>query len=391
MKNMEIVIRQGFTLGKGETNSVKKVSSLKRLSLKNLVAYGNIDKFLTAEIPTEMHRNFSSFAIFKGSRIIVKRGISNKGETKGEIIARFENKPFSFTTSIHCLKIEDASDSLLKSICAVLLSSVARYYFFLTCSGWGMWHDEIHLDELGQFPIPSWLGKEDNEYIEKLALLMDEINEYEDITLFTPIKNNQRSIKELKGDIDEIVFDLYRLTKNERDLVKDMCSYGLDLFYKKSDSYAMGKLPDIADGFYGVETDLHEKNHLIYKYIQKIVSSINGYLAEFDAELEWRLYRSKGVIAVLFLSKYKSELVGEDYKDDNEWETALSKFEELSQQKVTDNIYIEGSFVGVSETCIVVIKKDEQRNWTASMAWDDLNSILLKIANQRLLEVDANE
>lgn len=387
----KIVIRQGFTLGKGETKSVEKVSSLKRLSLKNLAAYGNIDKFLTAVIPTEMHRNFSSFDIFEGSRIIVKRGISNIGETRGEIVARFENKPFSFTTSIHCIKIENVSDSLMKSISAILLSSVAKYYFFLTCSGWGMWHDEIHLDELEKFPIPSLSGKEDNKYVERLALLMDEIKEYEDITLFAQIKNNQRSIKEIKDDIDEIVFDLYQLTENEQNLVKDMCSYGLDLFYKKFDSCAMKKLPDITEEFYGVEANLHEEKHPIYKYIKKIVSSINGYLAELDAELEWKIYRSKGVIAVLFLSKYKSAPIGEEYENDNEWETALNKFEELSRQKVTDNIYIEGSFVGVSETCIVVIKKDEQRNWTVSMAWDDLNSILLKIADKQLLEVDTNE
>lgn len=389
VQDKEIVVRQGFTLGKGETNSVEKVSSLKRLSLKNLVAYGDVEKFLTAAVPTEMHRNFSSFDIFEGSRIIVKRGISNKGETRGEIVARFENMPFSFTTSIHCIKIKDASDSLMKSICAIMLSSVARYYFFLTCSGWGMWHDEIHLDELERFPIPGLL-EENNEYAERLALLMDEIKNYEGITLFAPIKENHRSIKEIKEDIDKIVFDLYQLTGNERNLVKDMCSYGLDLFYKKFDSYAMKRLPDITEGFYGVEADLYEKNHLIYEYIKEIISSINGYLAELDAELEWKIYRSKGIIAVLFLSKYKSEPICGDCENDNEWETALNKFEELSRQKVTDNIYIEGSFVGVSETCIAVIKKDEQRNWTVSMAWNDLNSILLKIVDKQLLEVDVN-
>lgn len=384
IQDVKIVIKQGFTLGKGKTKSVEKISKLKKLSLKGIVSYGKIDKYLADDAPTEMHTNFKGFEIFDGSRIIVKRGISNKGE----IIARFENEQFSFTTSVHCIKIEDADDSVMKGICAILLSSVARYYFFLTCSGWGIWHDEIHLDELKQFPIPKL-----NEYetIQKLSLLMDELKEYEEINLFTQRNRNQRSIIEIKKDIDEIVFDLYQLTENERDLIKDMCSYGLDLFYKKSNSYAMENLPVIVEEFYGVETDLHEKNHPIYKYIQKVISTINGYLSEIDAELEWRIYRSKGVIAVLFLSKYKSAPVGEDYENDSEWETALVKFEELSKQHVTDNIYIEGSFIGVSETCIVVIKKDEQRNWTASMAWDDLNSILLKIADKQLLKEDTNE
>ncbi len=388
IQDTEIVIKQGFTLGKGKTKSVEKISKLKRLSLKDIVSYGKIDKYLTDDVPTEMHTNFSSFEVFEGSRIIVKRGISNKGKARGEIVARFENEPFSFTTSVHCIIIEGVDDSFMKGICAILLSSVAKYYFFLTCSGWGMWHDEIHLDELEQFPIPQLNG---SEAIQKLCLLLDEIRKYEEVNLFTQWNKNQRSIKEIKEDIDKIVFDLYQLTEHERDLVKDMCSYGLDLFYKKADSYAMEQLPDIVEGFYGIETDLHEKKHQIYKYIKKMVSSINGYLSELDAELEWRIYRSKGLIAVLLLSKYKSAPVGEDYENDNEWETALDKFEKLSRQHVMDNIYIEGSYIGVSENCIAVIKKDEQRNWTASMAWDDLNSILLKIADKQLLEEDTNE
>jgi len=384
IQDAEIIVKQGFTLGKGKTKSVEKISKLKRLSLKGIVSYGKIDKYLTDDVPTEMHTNFSSFEIFEGSRIIVKQGISKQGE----IVARFEDKQFSFTTSIHCIKIQNSNDNLMKSICAILISSVAQYYFFLTSSGWGMWHDQIHLDELKQFPVPKLNEK---GMIQKLSLLLDEIREYEDVDLFAQWNKSQRNIKEIKEDIDEIVFDLYKLTENERDLVKDMCSYGLDLFYKKSSSYAMEKLPNIVEGLYGVETDLYERNHPIYKYIKKIISSLNGYLSEIDAELEWRIYRSEGIIAVLFLSKYKNAPVGEDYENNNEWETALDKFEKLSRQHMTDNIYIEGSFVGVSETCIVVIKKDEQRNWTASMAWEDLNSILLKIADKQSLEVDMNE
>ena len=37
------------------------------------------DKFIVKDSPKELHRNFSSFEIFEGNRIIVKRGISNKG------------------------------------------------------------------------------------------------------------------------------------------------------------------------------------------------------------------------------------------------------------------------------------------------------------------------
>lgn len=59
---------------------------------------------------------------------------------------------------------------------------------------------------------------------------------------------------------------------------------------------------------------------LIYSYIDKIVSTINKYLVNIKAELEWRIYRSKGVIALLFLTKYINDPVGIDYESkDNRW------------------------------------------------------------------------
>ncbi len=377
-------IKQGFTPGKGKTKSIEKLSKFKKLSLDGLVSFGRIDKFLVDDSPEELHRNFSSFGIFEGNRIIVKRGISKKGI----IVSRVEIVPFTFTTGIHCIKFQNSNDVLSKSICAILLSSVAKYYFFLTCSGWGMWHDEIHLEELEQFPIPTI---NENKHTKKLCLLMDEIKEYEDITIDSPVNNNQRNFEAIIKDIDEVVFEMYQLTDEEKALVTDMCSYGLDLFYNKTDSIAIKELPVVSGELCGTEKSLPVKKHLIYSYIDKVVSTINEYLANINAELEWRIHRSKGVIAVLFLTKYINDPVGIDYDSKDDWEIALQEFSRLSRQAVTDDIYIEGSFVGVSDNCIAIIKKDEHRNWSAGAAVKDLNSVLLKLIDKQSAEVNGNE
>lgn len=378
------LIKQGYTPGKGNTKSIEKLSKFKRLSLNGLVSLGKIDKFLVDDSPKELHRNFSSFEIFEGNRIIVKRGISKKGT----IVSRVEVDPFSFTNGIHCIKFQNNNDVLSKSICAILLSSVARYYFFLTSSGWGMWHDEIHLEELEQFPIPPIYA---NEHTKKLSLLMDEIKEYEDITLGSPAKNDQRSFETIIRDIDEVVFKMYQLTDEEKALVIDMCSYGLDLFYNKSDSIAIKELPAVPGNLYGTVKDLQDKKHLIFDYMEMIVSAINGYLLNINGELEWRIYRSKGVIGVLFLTKYLNDPVGVDYGNKDDWEEALGEFSRLSKQAVTDSIYVEGSFVGVSDSCIAIIKKDEHRNWSAGAAVKDLNSVLLKLIDKQSVKVNGNE
>lgn len=99
-------IKQGFTPGKDETKSVERLSEFKSLSLKNLVSYGNVSGFLIDDTPMELHRNFSSFEIFSGNRILFKKGPSSKGV----IVARFESVPFSFTNSIHCTKFQTENE-----------------------------------------------------------------------------------------------------------------------------------------------------------------------------------------------------------------------------------------------------------------------------------------
>ena len=32
-------------------------------------------------------------------------------------------------------------------------SSLARYYYFITSGSWGLWHDEIHLENVKEMPI----------------------------------------------------------------------------------------------------------------------------------------------------------------------------------------------------------------------------------------------
>ncbi len=380
-----MLIKQGFTPGKGETESIDRIKDMRCLSLNKIASYGNIQKYLINEPPNELHRNFSSFDVFEGERIIFKKGPSSP---RGEFVVRVETEPFCFNNSIHCIRFYNQNIMVPKVIGSILLSSLAKYYFFLTSSVWGMWHFDIRLEELEQFPIPNI---EKNERSEKLCLLMDEIKAYEEITIESSANKNQRSYEAIIHDIDKIVFEMYQVTDDEKALIMDMCEYGLDLFYNKTNSIALKELPIISGKLFGIEKNLDLEEHLIYSYIGKIVSSLNKYLIDISAELEWRIYRSKGIIAVLFLTKYLTDPINIDYESKHDWEVALQEFNKLSKQAITDDIYIEGSFVGISENCIAIIKKDEYRNWSAGAAVKDLNSILLKLIDKQSIEVNGNE
>ena len=379
-----VLIKQGYTPGKGKTACIDKLSAYRKLSLKDLVSYGDVDKYLTDDVPKEVKYNFGSFEIFEGDRILVKSGISRRGE----IIARIEYSPFSYTNDVHCIKFINEHPELMKTIGAILLSSLAKYYFFLTCDRWGLWYDSILLEELKHFPLPDSFTRDDTE---KLCVLMDEVKRYEDMTLESPTPPNERSFDEIIKDIDRIVFDMYKLTEDEKSLITDMCSYGLDLYYNKAYSYALKPLQPILSPRYGTEKSLQGKSCIIYDYIGKIISVLNNHLASINAELEWRIHRSKGIIAIVLLTKYVNDPTGNDAEDENDWEAALAEFKEISKQKVTTDIYFDRAFVGVSENCIVIAKRDEFRQWSSSAAIRDISSILLKLIGNQSMEVGENE
>ena len=54
----------------------------------------------------------------------------------------------------------------------------------------------------------------------------------------------------LERELEDAVFDLYQLNTAERDLVREMCTVGLDLFYRNQRSEAVNEVirPDRSAG-----------------------------------------------------------------------------------------------------------------------------------------------
>ena len=106
-----------------------------------------------------------------GKRLLVKRGIDEKSFDKGKIFARYEEEPFCFTNAINGIRLKGSDEWAYKTILGILWSSLARYYFFMTSSNWGLWHHEIHLDdELFQLPI---VLDKSNHATKKLIAIVD--------------------------------------------------------------------------------------------------------------------------------------------------------------------------------------------------------------------------
>jgi hypothetical protein len=65
--------------------------------------------------------------------------------------------------------------------------------------------------------------------------------------------------------------------------------------------------------------------------------------------------------------------------DDEEWLKVLKRCDEALKQPVSRRIYIDSMVRAVTDTEIYIIKRDEYRLWTRSMAREDAEATLVQI------------
>jgi hypothetical protein len=191
----------------------------------------------------------------------------------------------------------------------------------------------------------------------------------------------------LEHKLDEAIFDLYELSDPERDLVRDMCEIGLEFFYKHSESNAVKPVdeeqPAYQQGFYHDLPFQRDHQAGLQGYLHAFLQTWNREL-EPDGEFRWRIIRrgkNSPLIAVIFSTQRKGEPLLDIplFDDEKAWSEVLHKLEnDLLVPYNSHRIYIDGMIRAVTDSDIIIIKRNENRLWTRSMAREDAEATLLQ-------------
>ncbi len=341
-------------------------------SLDNLLvsSFSRYDSLEFSDPPEKVYR-LGIIGAYDGYRLLVKRGIDENAVNKGRIVARYENKPFCFTNAINGIKLKEPKEWKYKTMLGILWSSVARYFFFMTSSNWGLWHHEIHLDdELLQLPV---VLDKSSPATNKIINIVDKLRNYHPHTrdIFHPdgasVKEMDARRCKLESNLDEAVFKLYGLNEEQIDLIQDFCNVTLPFFYKPFDS--IGAMQAV------------EKNDLswIEKYTRTFCRRWNPYLGE-DEEMraEVHLGANGNMLAVEFYPVDRGDPCGLKIKDDS-WSYILEQIgEALPQALGTSQIVLDGLVHVVFDSGIIIIKRNEKRFWTPSLAREDADATICK-------------
>jgi len=344
---------QGFVVA----SKNKRADALQSFSNLDISSFSRYNSLIFSDPPKKVYR-LGMISVYDGYRLLVQRGIGQKSVNKGQIVARYETKPFCFTHSINGIKLNSPEEWKYKTILGILWSSVTRYFFFMTSSNWGLWHYEIHLDdELLQLPI---VLDKSNLMTIKIIAIVDKLRNYH------PQKQDL-FYRDGVPEETEAVFELYGLNEEQKDLIRDLCEVTLPFFYKPFDS--IGAMQAV------------EKNDLswIQKYIHIFCRRWNAYLGDSE-EMRAKVHigAHDNMVAVEFFPADKGDPWNLKSKNDS-WGYILEQLgNTLPQPMGTSQIVLDGLVHVVSNSGIIIIKRNEKRFWTRSLAREDADATICK-------------
>ncbi|MCP4363514.1 MAG: N-6 DNA methylase, partial [Chloroflexi bacterium] len=384
VENRDWIKGQGYKLGTDRIYYWE--NEHKELLIDDFQRYGEITEDQLHPVSKRVHRRGIE-RLYEGWRLLVKRGITQAFNTNGRMEVRLEDKSYCFRNSIHGIRLGNATDWERKILTGILWSSIARYFFFITTSSWGTWHHEIHLqDGLLNLPIrfPESLSLR-----QRIVDLVDELRSWNPVpqSIFNPdglpieeIRNRQDN---LEKRLDEAIFELYDLSESECDLILDMCETGLEFFYRGGNSKAIKPVEPHPD-LQGTLVNLHGERYKergLEGYLYAFLQMWNRELASLGGEFRWRVVRPSHVpmLAVVFTTQEMNEaLPAIERTEEDEWQHLLHRLNETLRQPVSSQIYIDGMVRTVTDTNIFIIKRNERRLWTRSLACEDAEATLLQ-------------
>jgi hypothetical protein len=340
--------------------------------------YGPIDTKKLLAVPKKVERRGVE-DVYHGRRLLVGRGIREGGV----ITARFETQRLCFRNSIQGVRFNGLQPWQELVITAIFWSSIARYYYFTTAGSWGLWHDEIQMENVEGMPIcfPTEAALRDR-IVQIVQALQSLDLKPEGLELGGA--EAQRRLPELEHQLDDAVFDLYQLNAAERDLIHEMCTVGLDLFYRNQKSSALCEVVRPKRSV-GTLADLSQSEPGLPAYLRVFLERWNNELAP-NGEFVWRVLSPPSrapLLAVSFTTHYKAEPLPSVAEDEVQaWHEVLTRLKQPSLVHAnSSHIFIDTFFRHVSDHEILFIKRNERRFWTRTAAREDAESTLTHLIN----------
>jgi N-6 DNA Methylase len=338
-------LSNGFKMGTGK-RVPEEMLSKKWLPSGKMPKY-QIDPSVLDLLPYVEMESVRKLEIYNAPLVIINQSPDSTG-----VYSAFSEEDIIYTKRYSGVSFSQENVQLAHYINAILNSSTANYFLFLTSSSWGIERDELFTQDLSYLPVPT-PNAENANLVSKIVVIEHQLRT-------SSSSENQGLIRQL----NEAVFELYGLDQTERVLVEDGVNLTIDLRMEREASIALRR-PSLDE---------------LKQYALQLVGVIQLFLQALRervlvAEIIEVSNSPLQVVKFSFLPAPAPEYVVQTTQA-HELKAVLSRIAEHLPQQIADQIYTRRDLRIYTGQDIYIVKPAQKRYWSRSAGLNDADLIL---------------
>lgn len=278
--------------------------------------------------------------------------LKEMARSSGMVSCLYDGNALS-TTSTFVFNHPDESKK--KILTAFLNSKIANSLLFWTSSTWGIERDRLQKDEILALPSPFAILSDEN--INKLLGLFADITELKKYPL-------AQDDTELVNKIDELFYQAFSLTREDRILIEDAIKFDMDLFYKERNSIALRRV---------ITKEATQYAEVLSKELNAFMDGqllVSVKIIESNAGDVLRMVVLKfGIESTISIEKVDSINI------------ALKNLDPGLIGRKSDHLYVQKILTYYDADTVTLVKPNSMRYWTRTQALDDAAVIFSDILN----------
>lgn len=299
-------------------------------------------------IDSDKFRRLGKIEAYQNPHILLNEGIKLYNE-KLTLLASFVDYKSAYTKGIVGIYSRNNDLDLLKILTIYLNSDFMRYYAFLITSSWGIERDVLKHKEL--FEAPYLLDNLDDSQRKIIVDIFEK-------KLFD--KNFLHIDDTIQSELNDYI--LSWLSESDRFSIQNLLN-NIDLFHKQEESNA-------------VKPVLNDQPK---EYAELMVNKLNDFLDSDDLFANATIYTvnpsSPLMMIKITFDKNRKEITSSNESIDKE----LKKIDKYLWDKKAQNIYFRKKLNYKTGKDIYIIRPNQRRFWSKSMALEDASELILEI------------
>jgi hypothetical protein len=283
--------------------------------------------------------------------------------------AAFVNQDLSFLASLSSVTGRPGQEKLLKWLASYINSPLAKYYHFLTSSRWAVERGNIIQKEYERMPF--FVPSDNDTNFKEVVRLYDRICKLKMKDSQSLLRMHQRKIEDLEIKIEELVFDMFKLSSIERELVKDMVQYGIGFFQWSKKKTRQPR------GTPAVQAPTLE---MLKDYASAFTQTASALLKYQDQTLNATVFNNGAPLSVIGFELVETSLYRDvEVASTSNLKQLLQRLDKLLLEQKTSTLYVRRHVRIYDNTTLFLVRPGEQRFWTKSQARVDADSFLAEV------------